>query len=56
MLAYSFTKTLQVQIYNKLREVIIGWEHIETLKEIKSYPSKEHIGHKYLEKTIKTEW
>ena len=31
MLAYFFTKALQVALFDKVRVVIIGWRHIDNL-------------------------
>ena len=48
MLADYFTKPLQGKLFHMFREVIMGWKHIDTLKEvIKDDPSslfKERVG------------
>jgi hypothetical protein len=44
MLADYFTKPLQGALFTKFRAVIIGWVHIDTLKNHKMYPPKERVG------------
>ena len=40
MIADYFTKPLQGVIFNKFRSMIMGWEHIETLRPS---TNKEHV-------------
>ena len=44
MLADFFTKPLQGNLFRKLKEVIMGHAHINSLKEIASAPSQERVG------------
>ena len=54
MIADYFTKPLQGKLFHRLREVIMGWKHIDTLNDMippkrlqASFPSsisKEHVG------------
>jgi hypothetical protein len=44
MLADFFTKPLQGHLFRKFRAVIMGHEHIDTLKETKPTPSQERVG------------
>ena len=50
MLAYFFTKPLQGKLFKIFRAVIMGWDHIDTPKEITPSPDKELIGGECLEK------
>ena len=43
MLADYFTKPLQGSLFHRFRDVIMGWKHISTLKEIPVSP-KERVG------------
>ena len=43
MLADYFTKTVQGRLFKTFREVIMGWKHISTLKQI-SVPLKDCVG------------
>jgi hypothetical protein len=44
MLADFFTKPLQGNLFRRLREVIMGRKHIDTLKEFTSAKSQERVG------------
>ena len=44
MLAGFFTKPLQGALFNKFRKVLIGWEHINTLKSPSENELKECVG------------
>jgi hypothetical protein len=44
MLADYFTKPLQGALFTKFRAVIMGWVHIDTLKNHKMSPPKERVG------------
>ena len=44
MLADFFTKPLQGNLFRRLREVIMGRQHIDTLKSIPSAKSQERVG------------
>ena len=43
MLADYFTKPLQGNLFRRLREVIMGWKHIDTLKDMTPPVSKERV-------------
>jgi hypothetical protein len=43
MLADFFTKPLQGNLFGRLREVIMGRKHIDTLKEFTSAKSQERV-------------
>ena len=44
MLADFFTKPLQGALFTKFRKVLMGWEHINTLKKPSEYDLKERVG------------
>ncbi len=44
MLADFFTKPLQGSLFRKFRAVIMGHEHIDSLRETKPSPSQERVG------------
>ena len=44
MLADFFTKPLQGALFNKFQKVLMGWEHINTLKSLSEYELKELVG------------
>jgi hypothetical protein len=44
MLADFFTKPLQGNMFRKIRGVILGHNHIDTLEEITSATSQERVG------------
>jgi hypothetical protein len=44
MLADFFTKPLQGSLFRKLRAVIMGHQHVDSLKEIPMAPSQEHVA------------
>ena len=45
MLADFFTKPLQGSLFVKLRDVIMGIKHVNTLRqEVKSLPVQERVG------------
>jgi hypothetical protein len=44
MLADYFTKPLQGRLFHLFRDVIMGWKHIDTLKQAPSSMSKECVG------------
>ena len=50
MLADYFTKSLQGRMFNIYREILMGWKHISTLKNITSSCMKEHV-----ENTVKND-
>ena len=53
MLADFFTKPLQGALFKKFRDVIMGWEHIDTLKKHTSMPTiKERVGNSTKEHII----
>jgi hypothetical protein len=54
MLADFFTKPLQGNLFRRLREVIMGREHTDTLKEIVSAKSQERVEESLLEKKSET--
>ena len=43
MIADFFTKPLQGNLFRRLREVIMGWKHIDTLKDMTPPASKERV-------------
>ena len=43
MLADYFTKPLQGSLFNRFREIIVGWKHIDTLKTFLD-SRKERVG------------
>jgi hypothetical protein len=44
MLADYFTKPLQGKLFHLFRNVIMGWKHIDTLKQALPSMSKERVG------------
>ena len=44
MLADYFTKPLQGKLFHMFRDVIMGWKHVDTLKDIASSTHKERVG------------
>ena len=44
MLADFFTKPLQGALFNKFRDVIMGWKHINTLRQPTKCDLKERVG------------
>ena len=44
MLADFFTKPLQGSLFRKFRAVIMGDEHVDSLKATKPTPSQERVG------------
>ncbi len=44
MLADFFTKPLQGALFTKLREVVMGWKHVDTLRNDSMSPIKERVG------------
>jgi hypothetical protein len=44
MLADYFTKPLQGRLFHMFRDVIMGWKHVDTLKEWPSSLPKERVG------------
>jgi hypothetical protein len=43
MLADFFTKPLQGGLYNRFREIIMGWKHVDTIRDVKMSPHKERV-------------
>jgi hypothetical protein len=43
MLADFFTKPLQGGLYKRFREIIMGWKHVDTIRDVKMSPHKEHV-------------
>ena len=43
MLSDFFTKQLQGSLFRNLREVIMGWVHVEILQDYVPHPKKERI-------------
>ena len=41
MLANFFTKPLQGSLFQRLREVIMGWKHVNILQDYVPHPKKE---------------
>jgi hypothetical protein len=54
MLADFFTKPLQGNLFRRLREVIMGRVHIDTLKDIVSAKSQERVGESIVEENSET--
>jgi hypothetical protein len=50
MLADFFTKPLQGKLFRRLREVVMGHEHVNTLREATSATSQERVGMKDIPK------
>jgi hypothetical protein len=44
MLADFFTKPLQGNLFGRLRPVVMGHNHVDTLKEFTSATSQERVG------------
>jgi hypothetical protein len=44
MIADYFTKPLQGQAFKKLKKVIMGYEHIDSLRDDGKFPLKERVG------------
>ena len=44
MLADYYTKALQGQLFHRFRDVLMGWKHINTLKDTLPSSSKERVG------------
>ena len=44
MLAEFFTKPLQDKVFESLRRIIMGWDHISILKTESMSEFKEHFG------------
>ena len=43
MLADYFTKPLQGSLFLRLREVVMGWTHVDTLQNCAPPPKKERV-------------
>jgi hypothetical protein len=54
MLADFFTKPLQGSLFRRLREAVMGWMHINTLKDIVSAKSQERVGESIAEEKSET--
>jgi hypothetical protein len=44
MLADFFTKPLQGTLFRKFRNVILGYEHVDTLTELVDTAAQERVG------------
>jgi hypothetical protein len=44
MLADFFTKPLQGALFTRFREVIMGWKHVDTIRNTAMSPLKERVG------------
>jgi len=50
MLADYFTKPLQGSLFTKFRRVVMGYEHIDTLKRPSLAPAEERVGNQESDK------
>mmetsp|Transcript_19868 Transcript_19868/g.22531 ORF Transcript_19868/g.22531 Transcript_19868/m.22531 type:complete len:213 (-) Transcript_19868:60-698(-) len=55
MLADFFTKPLQGALFRKFRAVIMGWEHIDSLKSSTTHVIKERVGNTDFYKKVLTQ-
>ena len=53
MLADYFTKALQDQLFHRFRAVLMGWKHINTLKDLFPSSPKERVGNMDESGTVK---
>ncbi len=53
MLADVFTRPLQGSLFRKLRDVIMGHKHINSLKETTTSPSQERVGQKNMTEIVR---
>jgi hypothetical protein len=53
-LADFFTKPLQGNLFRRLREVVMGRAHVDTLKDITSAKSQERVGEDDVEEKSET--
>jgi hypothetical protein len=53
MLADFYTKPFQGSLFRKIREVILGHKHIDSLKQSKPTPSQERVGRNILQEIMR---